>query len=70
MTSDERSPRQGAPSDASQSIGRITYLIEQSRHVVGRLVMEEQASGRQAHQRMEAEASEMRQYNFVVGATT
>eukprot|EP00975_Prorocentrum_lima_P015999 3398914-Prorocentrum_lima.AAC.1 len=61
MSGDGWSPRQGASVDASQSIGRISALIEQSRHVVDSLAMEEQASLRQAHQRAEAEASDMRQ---------
>eukprot|EP00975_Prorocentrum_lima_P030828 6468945-Prorocentrum_lima.AAC.1 len=62
MPGDGRSPRQGATNDASQSIGRITCLIEHARHVVGRLVMEEQASGRQAQHCAETEASELRQH--------
>eukprot|EP00975_Prorocentrum_lima_P013576 2884339-Prorocentrum_lima.AAC.1 len=54
--------RQGASVDASQSNGRSPVLIEQSRHVVGSPVAEEQASRRQAHQRAEVEASGMRQH--------
>eukprot|EP00975_Prorocentrum_lima_P053644 11255377-Prorocentrum_lima.AAC.1 len=54
--------RQRASNDASQTIGRITYSIEHSRHVVDGLVMEEQASGRRARRRSEAEASEARQH--------
>eukprot|EP00975_Prorocentrum_lima_P033857 7109114-Prorocentrum_lima.AAC.1 len=50
MPSDGRSPRQGASNHASQPMGRITYLIEHSRHVVDMLVMEEQDDGRQQQQ--------------------
>eukprot|EP00975_Prorocentrum_lima_P063099 12889462-Prorocentrum_lima.AAC.1 len=47
--------------DVGQAIGRVSIFIEQSKHVVEGLVMEEQASRRQAHRRDEVEASEMRQ---------
>eukprot|EP00975_Prorocentrum_lima_P035080 7372870-Prorocentrum_lima.AAC.1 len=61
MTSDAGSPRQSASMDASQSMGQLNCMIENTRHVVDRLVMEEQAHGRQAEQGSEVEASEMKQ---------
>eukprot|EP00975_Prorocentrum_lima_P026377 5544591-Prorocentrum_lima.AAC.1 len=61
MPGDGRSPSKSASMDASQPRGRFTYMIENARHVVDRLVMEEQAHGRQARQGSEVEASEMKQ---------
>eukprot|EP00975_Prorocentrum_lima_P056208 11787057-Prorocentrum_lima.AAC.1 len=61
MPGDGRSPRQVASMDASRSIGQLTSMIGNTRHVVDRLVTEEQSQGRQARQGAEAEASEMRE---------
>eukprot|EP00975_Prorocentrum_lima_P021262 4477216-Prorocentrum_lima.AAC.1 len=62
MPGDGRSPRQGALQVASQSVGQLSYMIENARHVVEKLVREEQAHGRKAQQNSEAEALEMRQH--------
>eukprot|EP00975_Prorocentrum_lima_P051230 10731555-Prorocentrum_lima.AAC.1 len=61
MPSGGRSPRHAASMDASQSIGQLACMIENTRHVVDKLVAEEQAQGREAQQGSDAEASEMRQ---------
>eukprot|EP00975_Prorocentrum_lima_P065280 12902545-Prorocentrum_lima.AAC.1 len=61
MPSDGGSPRQGASQDASQSIGQLTDVIENTQHVAEKLVLEEQAHGRQAQQSTEVQASETRQ---------
>eukprot|EP00975_Prorocentrum_lima_P033038 6933572-Prorocentrum_lima.AAC.1 len=63
MPGDGRSPRQTASMDASQSIGHLTCMIENTRHVVDGLVMEEQAHGRKAQQGSEVAV-------VVVGAST
>eukprot|EP00975_Prorocentrum_lima_P041605 8741459-Prorocentrum_lima.AAC.1 len=56
MPGDGWSPMHGAPTDANRSIGQLTCMIENTRHVV-----EEQSQGRKAQQGSEAEVSEMRQ---------
>eukprot|EP00975_Prorocentrum_lima_P061169 12823199-Prorocentrum_lima.AAC.1 len=61
MPGDGKSPRHAASMDAGQSIGQLTCMIENTRHVVDNLGAEEQAQGRKAQQGSEAEASEMRQ---------
>eukprot|EP00975_Prorocentrum_lima_P066696 12910676-Prorocentrum_lima.AAC.1 len=57
-----RSPRHSASVDASRSIGQLTCMIENTRHVVHKLVTGKQAQGRKAQQGCEAEAPEMRQH--------
>eukprot|EP00975_Prorocentrum_lima_P069766 12928261-Prorocentrum_lima.AAC.1 len=44
----------------SQSIGQLTYMIENTRNVVERLVLEEQAHARKAQQVSAVEASGLR----------
>eukprot|EP00975_Prorocentrum_lima_P070062 12929846-Prorocentrum_lima.AAC.1 len=61
MPGDGRSPRRVASMDASLSIGQLTSMINTRSHTADKLVSDEQAQGRKAHQASEAEASEMRQ---------